>query len=121
MAVTDIISKFDEKTALLASTLREHLLKELKDIMEIPDNTANLIGYGYGTGYKDLICVILLSKQGVKLGLNRGSELPDPQKLLTGKGKVHRYIDIKNEDSIKDPAVKKLINEALKAYEKRSS
>ena len=118
MTVEDILSRFDEKTIELASQLRKLLLEELKDIMEIPDNSVNLVGYGYGTGYKDLICVIMLSKKGVKLGLNRGSELPDPNKLLTGSGKVHRYVEIKDEDSIKSPALKKLLSEALKAYKK---
>ena len=87
--------------------------------MEIPDNSVNLVGYGYGTGYKDLICVIMLSKKGVKLGLNRGSELADPSNLLTGSGKVHRYVEIKNEAGVKSPALKKLVRAALKAYQKR--
>ena len=118
MTVTDIFSKFDEDTATLASKLRKFILEELKDIMEIPDNSVNLVGYGYGTGYKDLICVIMLSKKGIKLGLNHGSELPDPNKLLTGSGKVHRYVEIKDEADIKSPALKKLVSEALKAYKK---
>lgn len=119
MTVEDILSRFDEKTATLASKLREYLIKELKDILEIPDNSVNIIGYGYGTGYKDLICTILLSKQGVKLGFNKGSELPDPQKLLTGTGKVHRFVEIKTEQDIKSIGLKKLLTEALKAYQLR--
>jgi len=121
MTVDDILSRFDEKTVALAVKLRKFLLEELKDITEIPDNSVNLIGYGYGTGYKDLICTILLSKQGVKLGFNNGSELPDPQKLLTGTGKVHRFVEIKTAESIKDPALKKLLTEALNAYQKRKN
>ena len=119
MTVEDILSRFDEGIAKLALELRAFLLKELKDITEIPDNSVNLIGYGYSTGYKDLICTILISKQRVKLGFNRGSELPDPQKLLTGTGKVHRFVEIKTGKDIKNPALKKLMAEALKAYEKR--
>jgi len=119
MTVTDILSRYDEKVALLAATLREFLLKELTGIMEIPDNSANLIGYGYGTGYKDMICTLLLSKKGVKLGFYKGSELPDPKKLLTGTGKVHKYVEIKTEDDIKSPALKALLDSALTAYEKR--
>jgi hypothetical protein len=119
MTVEDILSRFDEKTVGLAARLRKFLLKELKGVMEIPDNSANLVGYGYGTGYKDLICTILLSRQGVKLGLNRGSELPDPKELLTGTGKVHRYVEIKTEEDISNPALKKLLTDALKAYEQR--
>lgn len=117
--VEDILSRFDESTVLLALALREFLLDEIKGVMEIPDNSANLVGYGYGTGYKDLICTVLLSKQGVKLGLNRGAELTDPKKLLTGTGKIHRYVEIKSKEDIKNPALKKLLAEALKAYQTR--
>ena len=119
MTVEDILSRCDEKTASLALELRKFLLKELKGITEIPDNSANIIGYGYGTGYKDMICTILLSKQGVKFGLNRGSELPDPHKLLEGTGKVHRFVEIKTAADIKSPALKALLTEALKAYQLR--
>jgi hypothetical protein len=121
MTVEDILSRFDEKTATLAAQLRKFLFEELKDIMEMPDNSINLVGYGYGTGYRDIICTILLSKQGVKLGFYKGAELPDPQKLLTGTGKVHRFVEIKTEQDIKNPALKKLLTEALKAYQKRKT
>jgi hypothetical protein len=119
MTVEDILSRFDGRTAEIAVRLRKFLLKELNGVMEIPDNSVNLVGYGYGTGYKDLICTILLSRQGIKLGLNRGSELPDPKKLLTGTGKVHRYVEIKTAEDISNPDLKKLLADALKAYEQR--
>ena len=119
MTIEDILSRYDEKVAALALELRKFLLKEFKDCMEIPDNSAAIIGYGYGTGYKDLICTILLSKKGVKLGFNKGTELPDPAGLLGGTGKVHRYTEIKTAQDIKSPALKKLLMEALNLYQKR--
>ena len=120
MSVTDVLSGFDERTATLASQLRKFLLAELKDITELPDVSANIIGYGYGTGYKDLICTILLSKKGVKLGFYKGIELPDPENLLAGTGKVHRFAEIKTGQDIKNPALKKLLKDALNAYRKRA-
>jgi hypothetical protein len=119
MTVGDILSKYDEAIATLALELRNFLLTRLKDISEIPDSAAGIIGYGYGPGYKDLICTILLSKKGVKLGFYKGAELPDPKKLLTGTGKVHRYVEIRTAAVIKDPAVGNLLKEALTAYRKR--
>lgn len=119
MTVENILSRFDAKTSALALHLRKYLLSELKGITEIPDNSVNLIGYGYGRGYKDLICTILLSKHGVKLGISRGRALPDPKKLLTGTGKVHRFVEIKSQDDIDNPAFKQILKEALIAYQKR--
>jgi len=115
-----ILSKYDEKVSTLGFQLREFLLKELKLIIEYPDGPANIIGYGFGPGYKLLLCTIIPSKKGIKLGFYKGSELPDPKRLLTGSGKVHRHVEIKSENDVKDPAIKKLVDEALKAYHKRS-
>ena len=115
-----ILSKYDEKVSAVGFQLREFLLKELKQIIEYPDGPANIIGYGFGPGYKQLLCTIIPSKKGIKLGFYKGSELPDPKKLLTGSGIVHRHVEIKSANDVKDPAVKKLVDEALKAYHKRS-
>ena len=104
------------KYCSLGFQLREFLFSELKDINEEADATANIIGYNYGKGYKNLICVILLSKKGIKLGFYKGSELPDPGKLLTGTGKVHRFVEIKSSQDMKNPALKRLLKEAVAAY-----
>ena len=114
-----ILSKYDEKVSAVGFQLRECLLKELKEIIEYPDGPANIIGYGFGPGYKQLLCTIIPSMKGIKLGFYKGSELPDPKNLLAGSGKVHRYIEIKSENDVKDPAIKKLLGEALKAYHRR--
>ena len=115
-----ILSKYDEALSALGFQLRKFLLKELKQITEYPDGPANIIGYGFGPGYKALVCTIIPSKKGIKLGFYKGSELPDPRKLLTGSGKVHRYVEIKSKDDIQSPAIKKLLEEGLKAYNRRA-
>jgi Domain of unknown function (DU1801) len=115
----DILSKYDEQVSTLGFQLRKFLLTELKEIIEYPDGPANIIVYGFGPGYKQLLCTIIPSKKGIKLGFYKGIELPDPKRLLRGSGKIHRHVAIKSENDVKDPAMKKLLNEALKAYEKR--
>lgn len=112
---------YGKETAKLARQLRTFLLNHLKGIQEIPDEKLAIIGYGYGTGYKDLICTIMVSRSGLKLGLNKDAELSDPKKLLTGTGKVHRYVIIKDEENIHAPAVKQLLEEALLSYQKRKT
>lgn len=114
-----ILTKYDDAIATLGLELREFLLSHLKGCLEMPDIPANIIGYGYGTGYIDLICTIIPSKKGIKLGFNRGSELPDPESILTGRGKVHRYVEINSMSDIKKRAVKQLLKEAIKAWKKR--
>ncbi len=117
----DILSKYNEKISTLGFQLREFLLKNIDNIEEQPDETANIIGFNYGTGYKDLICTIIPSKKGIKLGFYKGIELPDPAKLLTGSGKVHKFVEINSAKAISNPALKKLLNEAIKAHQNRKS
>src|SRR5687767_16031613 len=121
ITATSILGKYDAKISDLGFRVREFLFQELKDIIEYPDSSATIIGYGYGPGYKETICTIIPSKKGIKLGFYRGSKLPDPKKLLTGTGKVHRYVEIKSEKDLSNPALKKLVAAALKSYAKRTA
>jgi hypothetical protein len=119
VSVAAMLHKYDEKVSALGFQLREFLLQQLENITEYPDPSANVIGYGYGPGYKDLICTMIPSKKGIKLGFYKGTELPDPAHLLEGTGKVHKYVAIRSAESIVDAALKNLLAEALIAYQKR--
>ncbi len=77
-SVAAILDQYDDAVATLGYRLRDFLLGILHNITEQPDAPANVIGYGYGSGYKDMICTIIPSKQGIKLGLAYGATLPDP-------------------------------------------
>lgn len=92
--ITQFLSLYDIHVYRLAMNLRNYLHKNLPNIQQQLDVKAKMIAFGFGPGYKDYICTILLSKKGIKLGFNRGAELPDPAKLLTGSGKVHKYVEI---------------------------
>ena len=119
MSAEKIIAQYSPENAATASALRKFLLKNLEGIVEQPDDSANVIGYSYGAGYKDLICTLILSKKGTKLGFYKGAELPDPDKLLTGSGKVHRYVVVNDESEIRNPALGQLLRAAVQAREKR--
>lgn len=120
-AVEEILSRYDENISALAFQLRAFLLEHLENIAEQADQSANIVGYGYGPGYKDMICTIMLSKKGVKLGLYKGTELPDPAHLLMGTGKVHKFVEIHSAKEIREPALKNLLKEAVKAHQDRLS
>jgi len=104
----------------LVARVRRLVLATLPKAIETPDRRARLIGYGYGPKYRDTVAVIILSKKGVKLGLPWGSELADPDDLLTGEGKVHRHIAFTEESQVGRPAVKALLRAALAAWKART-
>lgn len=116
-----ILSKYDDKISALGYQLRDFLLKNLDNISEQADESASIIGFNYGTGYKDLICTIIPSKKGVKLGFYKGSELQDPAKLLTGSGKVHKFVEINSVKDISNPALRELLRAAIEAWQNRKS
>jgi hypothetical protein len=97
-----------------------HLCTTVYDGTETLDGSANLFGYGYGPGYKGLVCTLLLSKTGVKLGISRGSELSDPKDLMQGSGKVHRHVQLRTRDDLNQPGLKPLLKAALAAWKKRN-
>ena len=113
------LSQYDEEIYSNAMKLRGLLFANLPKVIEQIDLTAKMIAYCYGQKYSELICVIIPSQKGLKLGFNRGTELSDPDKLLEGTGKISRYIKIKSEEQIKSIAVKNLLETALIAYKQR--
>ena len=116
MTAEEILSRYEEKIVQPGLQLRDFLFSESKGINEEVDAIANIISFNYGKGYKNVICVIIPSKKGITLGFYKGSELPDSEKLLTGTGKVHRFVEIKSVQGINNPALKRLLKEAVAAY-----
>ncbi|WP_143306951.1 DUF1801 domain-containing protein [Chitinophaga vietnamensis] len=119
ITATQLLARYDDKVSALGMELRAFLFHHLPGIIELPDEAARIIGYGYGTGYTKMICTIILSQKGIKLGFYKGRELPDPAGLLKGTGKVHAYVAIQSADDIAQPALLQLLKEAMKAYEQR--
>lgn len=117
--LTLFLSNHPDKVQQLVSKMRQQLLSLLPGIQETLDKSAKMIAYGYGPKYANMVCSIILSQKGIKLSLYKGSELPDPNGLLTGSGKVHRHVVINTPEAIDRPAVKDLIEEGYRAYLRR--
>ncbi|HKW03566.1 MAG TPA: hypothetical protein VJN96_27315 [Vicinamibacterales bacterium] len=78
------LAKCPANVQALARAARTFTLKSLPGAEETVDDSPFVAGYRYGPGYKDLVCTLLISKSGVKLGLVGGAALPDPRGLLEG-------------------------------------
>jgi hypothetical protein len=118
-SINFFLSQYDKGVYSIAIQLRKIVLENLPDIIEQPDIPAKMIAYCYGRKYSEIICTIIPSKNGVKLGFYKGNELPDLYNLLEGKGKISRDVDIKSEEQIKSAAIKQLFEDAFAAYKKR--
>ena len=113
------ISRYNNPVLSNSLEIREILFSNLPNIIEQIDLPAKMIAYCYGQKYIEMICAIIPSKKGLKLGFYKGVDLPDPEKMLEGTGKISRYIEIKSDRQIKSPALKKLLADALIAYRQR--
>ena len=117
--VKDFLSQYAGEVYNNALKLREVLFANLPGIIEQIDLPARMIAYCYGQKYAEMICTIIPSKKGLKLGFYKGVDLPDPNNLLEGTGKISRYVKIRSGEQISSTALQQLIEESLKAYKER--
>jgi hypothetical protein len=118
--VDAFLSSYPEQVRETASAARRLLKDLLPGVAETVDESAKLLGYSYGSGYKGVLFTLIMSQTGVKLGIFRGSELPDPKHLMAGAGKVHRHVQLRSPDDIKRPGLRQLLKRALSAWRKRT-
>ena len=119
-SVEKLLGSYPSDVQALAQRARGLLLKLLPGVQEGASSSAPVLAYGYGPGYRGMVCTLILSKTGVKLGLVRGAELSDPNGLLEGSGKVHRYIQLRTESDLDRAAVKQLVKAAHTAWKQRN-
>jgi hypothetical protein len=77
-------SAYPEQVRETASAARRLLKEMLPGVAETVDESAQLLGYSYGPESKRVLFTLIMSQIGVKLGIFRGSELPDPKHLMAG-------------------------------------
>jgi len=116
--LTELLSLYPREVQVLARTTRSFLLDQIPDAKEYVDAKGPYVGYGYGPGYKDLICTVIVSKAGVKLGLVNGAKVADPRGLLEGSGARHRYVALKRSDDLRQPGLKALVKAGLTQWRK---
>lgn len=118
--VDAFLSAYPEQVQEIASAARRLLNGMLPGVAETVDESAKLLGYSYGPGYKGVLFTLIMSQTGVKLGIFRGAELADPKHLMAGTGKVHRHVRLRSPDDIKRPGLSQLLRLAVAAWRKRN-
>jgi hypothetical protein len=117
----DLLSPHSDDVRRLAESTRRLLRELLPSVEETIDSSGPYAFYGYGPGYKGMICSIIVSKGGVKLGLVDAAHLADPYELLEGAGKRHRHIAIEEPGDLRKPGVRDLVRANAAAWRERQS
>ena len=115
------LAAYPDGVRKLAAAARKALAKALPGAVEGVDKPAKMLRYSYGPGYKGLVCTLFMSKTGVKLGIFRGAELPDPAGLMQGAGKVHRHVELRTDVDLERPELNRLLAAALAAWQQRAA
>lgn len=119
--VESFLSSYPEEVRETVRAAREFLAARLPKAQESIDESAKLFGFSYGPGYKGLVCTLIMSRSGVKLGIVRGAELADPNRLLTGTGKVHRHVQLHNAADLQRAGMNDLLRQVLEAWRERNA
>ena len=118
--VLSFLAMYPEAVESIALELRLIILSAMPGVSETLDRSARIIGYGFGTGYSNMVCTIIPSQHGVKLGIVEGARLLDGAGLLQGTGKRHRYVSLAGPSDLEKPGLKPLLAAALAAWQARS-
>lgn len=112
-AIYDLLESYSPEVQKLALEARKFVLRIIPKAMEMVDPKSKVIGFGFGPGYKDMICSLMPAKTWVTLGIGWGAQLPDPENLMEGSGKVHRHVKLRSETDLKNPALQALVRASL--------
>ena len=118
--IETFLADYPSEVRELAPAARALLVGAFPGAKETLDESAKVIGYGYGPGYKGVVGTLILSRTGVKIGIARGSELSDPKHLMGGSGKVHRHVQLRTIADLKRPGLASLLKAALTAWRERN-
>ena len=114
--LASFIAKYTPEIGALAQAALAKLRARLPGAIELVYDNYNALAIGFGPTERasDAIFSIALYPRWVSLFFLHGADLPDPQKLLKGSGKVARHIVLKDADVLDKPAVRTLLAQALK-------
>jgi hypothetical protein len=99
----------------LAYQLRKLIAEVMSNVVEVPWPKMRMASYCVGPKKKsEHFCYISAQKDDVNLGFYYGAELPDPEELLQGTGKLLRHVKIREPKAIRRRALRQLLKVATK-------
>lgn len=113
-ALVGFLKPYDPAIRTLALGLRALVLRELTSCHESIYDAYSAVAIGYGpTGrLSEDICHIAVYSKHVNLGLNRGTLLPDPQRVLKGTGTWIRHVTLTSTADLDRPEIRAFLRAA---------
>lgn len=96
------IATFPKEIQELARETRKMIHSILPGVVEVVWVQQKNTGFGTGPKKKtEHFCWLMPASKHVTLGFNYGAELPDPDKLLEGTGKLFRHVKIRSSEQLR--------------------
>lgn len=102
----------------LARRVRDLIADVYPAVVEVPWPKQQITGYGVGPKkMTEHFCYIAAFRDRINLGFNYGANLPDPEGLLEGTGKLFRHVKIASVEETERPAIRQLLERAVQERE----
>jgi hypothetical protein len=110
------IARYTPEVAGVAREALDRMRAYLPGAVQLAYDNYNALAIGFGPTERtaDAVFSIALFPHWVSLFLLKGAGLPDPHKLLKGKGKVARHLVLEDAAMLDLPAVQALLAAAVK-------
>jgi hypothetical protein len=111
----EFISRYTPEIGRLARAVLAKMANRLPGAVQLVYDNYNALAIGFGPTERasEAIFSIALYPRWVTLFFLQGADLPDPDKLLRGKGTQARHIVLACPEDLDRPAVKQLMEFAL--------
>jgi len=113
--LASFLAKYTPQIAAHAEAIRNHMRKLYPTALELVYDNYNALAIGYCPTEKtsEAIFSIAVYPKWVSLFFLQAKGLPDPDKILKGSGSVAKHVVLETLDTLRDPAVKTLMHEAV--------
>ena len=109
----EALAGFGPRVRDLATRTRALIRTVMPEVVEVPWPIQRVVGYGVGPRkMSEHFCYIAVHRDHVNLGFNYGAELPDPEGLLQGPGKLLWHTRIDQPEDLTNPALRQLLEVA---------
>jgi hypothetical protein len=110
------LAKFSPNVAALARAVLRRMKQRLPGATCLVYDNYNALAIGFGPSERasDAVFSIAVFPRWVSLFFLQGTELSDPDRILKGSGNRVRHIVLESADDLERPAIRALMQEALK-------
>jgi hypothetical protein len=115
----EIVDQDSPQVGKLAQQARDLIRVIMPEVVEVAWPRQRIISFGIGQKkMSEHFCYLGLFKNHMNLGFYYGADLPDPQGLLEGTGKLLHHIKITSGDQLEMPVVHRLLEAASQYFPK---